>query len=93
VERSHDAKPCLPAAWSGSRRVSAGYDDDRPGWRFFLRASLAIIVIGILAFVGFLVFISAVYAFGILGAFILFAAILLVYGWIRDRRHPPEDAY
>ena len=45
-------------------------------------------------FVGFLLFWRATYAWGALGAFAFFCVVVLAFGWLYDRRHPPTgDTY
>jgi hypothetical protein len=45
-----------------------------------------IVLAGIGMFIVFLIFTRAIYAFGIFGAFILLAVVLLIFGWVYDRR-------
>lgn len=56
------------------------------GFRFYLTLAGAILGIGVLVFIGMIVFWRAVYAWGFLGAFLALSAILLLIGWIVDRR-------
>lgn len=62
-------------------------DDDGLGFRFFLWLAGIIIVGGLVLLVGFLIFSRAVYAWGLLGAFVVIAAVVLIFGWIYDKRH------
>ena len=45
-----------------------------------------VVLIGVGTLIGFLIFDRAVYRFGIFGALVLFAAALLIFGWVYDRR-------
>jgi hypothetical protein len=66
-----------------------GRDEERDsgvGFRFYLTLAGAILGIGVLVFIGMIVFWRAVYAWGFLGAFLALAAILLLIGWMVDRR-------
>jgi hypothetical protein len=60
--------------------------DDRIGFRFYARLAGLIVAAGVVAMILMLVFFRAVYAWGILGAFIAFGLILLGAGWLMDRR-------
>jgi|SRR5262245_31484975 hypothetical protein len=67
--------------------VSSAEDDDPGiGFKFFARMAGLIIAAGVVAMIVMLVFFKAVYAWGLLGGFIAFAAILLGVGWVADRR-------
>jgi hypothetical protein len=65
---------------------SAEKQDDRIGFRFYARLAGLIVAAGVVAMILLLVFFRAVYAWGILGAFIAFGLILLGAGWLMDRR-------
>lgn len=65
---------------------SAAKDDDGIGFAFYARLAGVVIAAGVVAMLVMLVFFRAVYAWGILGAFIVFALILLGAGWLLDRR-------
>lgn len=56
------------------------------GFRFYLALGGAALGIGLLVWVGMLVFARAVYAWGFLGVFLVLAVILVLIGWIADRR-------
>ena len=66
-------------------------DDPGIGFAFFARMAGLIIAAGVVAMVVMLVFFRAVYAWGLLGGFIAFAAILLAVGWVSDRRRARRD--
>jgi hypothetical protein len=68
-------------------------DDDDPGlgFAFFARLAGLIIAGGVVAMIVMLIFYKATYAFGLLGGFIAFAAILLGVGWVFDRRRARRD--
>ena len=53
---------------------------------FFARLAGVIVAAGVVAMVLILVFSRAVYAWGIMGAFIVFGLIMLGAGWAVDRR-------
>jgi hypothetical protein len=65
---------------------AAEKQDDRIGFRFYARLAGLIVAAGVVAMILLLVFFRAVYAWGILGAFIAFGLILLGAGWLMDRR-------
>ena len=70
------------------------YEEEGLGWKFYLGLAMAILGIGIALFVGFLIFWRATYAWGALGAFAFFCVVVLAFGWMYDRRHPPTgDTY
>jgi hypothetical protein len=62
-------------------------DDDGLGFRFFLWLAGLVVVGGIVLLVAFLIFSRAVYAWGFLGGFLAFAVVVLIFGWIYDKRH------
>ena len=67
-------------------------DEDGLGFKFFLWLAGIIIVGGFVLLVAFLIFSRAVYAWGILGGFLAFAVVLLIFGWIYDKRHERDYA-
>jgi hypothetical protein len=73
--------------------LSSSADDDGNGMNFAFFARLAglIIAAGVVAMIVMLIFFRAVYAWGLLGGFIAFAVILLVAGWLSDRRRARRD--
>ena len=72
--------------------VSSPADDDSGiGLAFFARMAGVIVAAGVVAMIVMLVFFRAVYAWGLLGGFIAFAAILLAVGWVSDRRRARRD--
>lgn len=72
--------------------VSSPADEDNGiGFAFFARMAGLIIAAGLVAMIVMLVFFRAVYAWGLLGGFIAFAAILLGVGWVFDRRRARRD--
>lgn len=56
------------------------------GGKFWLGLAGATIAGGILVLILFLLFGWAWYTFGLLGAFLVLSAILLLFGWAHDRR-------
>ena len=58
------------------------------GARFYLKLAGGLAVIGILVLIGLLIFWRALYAWGFFGAFLALAVILIVVGWLYDRRNP-----
>jgi Flp pilus assembly protein TadB len=60
--------------------------EDGPGFRFFAWLAAVIIACGVAGLVLMLIFTRAWYAWGLGGAFLLFAAVLLLFGWVYDRR-------
>jgi hypothetical protein len=61
------------------------------GFAFYARLAGLIILAGVVAMVVMLVFFRAVYAWGIMGAFIAFGLIMLGAGWAADRRRAHRD--
>jgi len=61
-------------------------DDDGIGFTFYLKLAGAVLAGGLVLLVLLLLFSRAVYAWGFLGAFVVLAAILLLIGWLYDRR-------
>jgi hypothetical protein len=68
------------------------YDEDGLGFKFFLWLAGIIVVGGIVLLVAFLIFSRAVYAWGFLGGFLAFAVVVLIFGWIYDKRHERDYA-
>jgi len=69
------------------RSHPSGVDDDGLGFRFFLGLAGIALAVGVGGMIVFLIITRAVYAFGFLGGFLVFAAVLLAAGWLYDRRH------
>ena len=61
-------------------------DDDGLGFKFFAWLALIIIACGIGGLILMLILTRAIYAWGILGAFLVIAVVLLLIGWFYDRR-------
>jgi hypothetical protein len=61
-------------------------EGDGLGFRFYLMVAGGAVAVGIALFVGCLIFARAIYAWGFFGAFLALSAILLLIGWISDRR-------
>jgi hypothetical protein len=57
------------------------------GFRFWAWLAGCVVLGGIVLMVLFLIFYRAVYAWGLIGAFLFVALVLLLIGWIYDRRH------
>lgn len=57
-----------------------------PGWRFWAGLAGVMVIGGIALFVFLLLLLGAVYAWGVLGAFLAVALGVLVVGLIYDRR-------
>ena len=55
-----------------------------------------VVLIGVGTLVAFLIWSRAIYACGIVGAFLVLAVALLIFGWVYDRRldkqYPDESA-
>ena len=56
------------------------------GLRFYLALGGAALGIGLLVWILMLVFARAIYAWGFLGAFLVLSAVLVLIGWVVDRR-------
>jgi hypothetical protein len=62
--------------------------DEGLGAGFFLKIAGAVVVGGIIVMIVFLIWWRAVYAWGFLGGFLAFAAVLCLFAWLYDRRNP-----
>jgi membrane protein implicated in regulation of membrane protease activity len=71
--------------------VSTSAPESESRFRFFLAFAGIVIGVGVLAFFVFILITKAVYAWGVLGAFLVVAALVLGWGWLHDRRNPPPD--
>jgi hypothetical protein len=60
--------------------------EEKLGFKFFVWLAAVVIGGGIALLIILLLFSRAVYAWGFLGAFIVLAAVLLLIGWLYDRR-------
>jgi hypothetical protein len=60
--------------------------EEKLGFKFFAWLALVVIGGGVVLLIVLLLFSRAVYAWGFLGAFLVLAVILLVIGWLYDRR-------
>jgi hypothetical protein len=61
-------------------------DDEKLGAGFFLKVAGVCVAVAIIVMIFAFIFWRAVYAWGFFGAFLALAAVLLVFGWIYDRR-------
>ncbi len=59
---------------------------DDYGWKFWLKMAGLFVAGAIALFVFMWIFLSAIYAWGFLAAFLLLAVGALSLGWIHDRR-------
>jgi Kef-type K+ transport system membrane component KefB len=59
---------------------------DDLGWKFWLGLIAVVFAVGLGGIILFLIIGWAWYAWGFLGAFILFGAIAVLLAWIHDRR-------
>ena len=60
--------------------------EEKLGLRFFAWLAAVVIGGGLVLLIVLLLFSRAVYAWGFLGAFVVLGAILLLIGWLYDRR-------
>ena len=60
--------------------------EEKLGLRFFAWLAAVVIGGGLVLLIVLLIFSRAVYAWGFLGAFVVLGAILLLIGWLYDRR-------
>jgi Flp pilus assembly protein TadB len=60
---------------------------EAPGLNFWLKLAGILVVGGIALFIFLILLMSAVYAWGVFGTFMLLALGLLLAGWIFDRRN------
>ena len=60
--------------------------DEGLGAGFFLKIAGVVVIAGIIGMIVFLVWWRAVYAWGFLGGFLAFAAVLCLFAWLYDRR-------
>ena len=63
-------------------------DEEELGRRFWLRLFGVIAAIGVILGIALVIFWRALYAWGFLGAVLVLSVILVLWGWIYDRRHP-----
>lgn len=61
-------------------------DDEKLGAGFFLKVAGVCVGVAIIVFIFAFIFWRAVYAWGFFGAFLALAAVLILFGWIYDRR-------
>jgi UDP-N-acetylmuramyl pentapeptide phosphotransferase/UDP-N-acetylglucosamine-1-phosphate transferase len=64
---------------------------DDYGFKFWLKMAGLFVVGAIALFVFMWLFLSAIYAWGFLAAFLLLAVGALALGWIHDRRNAAHD--
>jgi len=64
--------------------------DEGLGARFWFKLIGIVILGGIGAMILFLLVTSAWYRWGAIGAIIFFSALVLLWGWIYDKRHQKE---
>jgi hypothetical protein len=63
-------------------------DDEGLGAGFYFKIAGICLLIGIAAIIFMRIWWRATYAWGFFGAFIALGAVLALFGWIYDRRHP-----
>jgi hypothetical protein len=63
-----------------------GMEDEGLGAKFWLGTFGVLLAAGIGIFIILLIFYRAAYAWGFIGAFLLLFAVLILIGWIWDRR-------
>ena len=68
--------------------TSRDEEDEELGRRFWLRLFGVIAAIGVILGIALVIFWRALYAWGFLGAVLVLSVILVLWGWIDDRRHP-----
>ena len=61
-------------------------DSGEPGFAFYAKVAGIVAAGGLAIMVVFLFVTKAIFAWGILGAFLAIAAVVLVFGWFSDRR-------
>lgn len=66
----------------------ARQEDEGLSRRFYLKLAGGLAGIGILLLIGFLIFWRALYAWGFFAAFLVLALMLVIVGWLYDRRNP-----
>jgi hypothetical protein len=60
--------------------------EEKLGFKFFVWLAAVVIGGGLVLLIVLLLFSRAVYAWGFLGAFVVLGLILLLIGWLYDRR-------
>jgi uncharacterized membrane protein len=60
--------------------------EDGLGFGFYLKLTGVVLAFGIGGFILMLIFTRAVYAWGLIGAFIALSAVMLAIAWVYDRR-------
>jgi predicted lysophospholipase L1 biosynthesis ABC-type transport system permease subunit len=68
---------------------------DEYGWKFWLKVAGLFVLGAIALFVVMWIFLTAIYAWGFLAAFLVLALVALTFGWLHDRRNagPQEGSY
>jgi ABC-type Fe3+-siderophore transport system permease subunit len=61
-------------------------DRGEPGFRFYAKIAGVVAGVGLAILIVFLFVTKAIFAWGFFGAFAAIAAVLLVVGWLSDRR-------
>jgi hypothetical protein len=60
-------------------------EDEKRGFKFYASIALGGLAVALAIFFPIYIFFKAWAAWGILGAFIAFAILMVVYAWLRDR--------
>ena len=68
----------------------AAVKEEGLGFKFWIKLAGIVALCGIAAMILFLLLSRAVYAWGFLGGFLAFALLLILVGWIWDRRNARE---
>ena len=67
-------------------------DDQALGFRFYAGFAGIVVAIGIAVWVFVILISRAVYAWGLFGMFLVLAVVLMVFGWMVDRREARRRA-
>jgi hypothetical protein len=80
--------PPRPGRANGREEIlSTRMDDHGNGAGLFLKIAGLCLACGVVALIALMIFWRAVYAFGIFGAFLVGVVVILLFGWIYDRRN------
>jgi hypothetical protein len=84
---SGDAATATVAATTRNERGGRSMDWDDLGWGFWGKLAGIFLLGAVLLFIFTLLFLHAVYAWGLFGTFLFVAVVALIAGWFFDRRN------
>jgi hypothetical protein len=87
-----DASTATVSATTRTERGGEPMDFDDLGWSFWGKMAGVFLVGAILLFIFTLLFLHAIYAWGLFGTFLAIAVLALIAGWFFDRRNAGEHS-